>query len=545
MSKRKGTFESIAMDVIADTVRPLYENHERLSKHVVQTDSHEPHKFVSRPKTEWVATLDGQEIGRGPTTPPEGTFFVGVDPAREADSSVRVIVCPGCKATVQIPIGSKRTVCSACVGSAHSFSSGYFITSRDRFKVVDWDRAPRPAVQPPVGDGWYMYEGAVAIDGIRVPCKVACKEPIHRWERNVEFTVEFTTDNARVMEGLRSCVLGPTPLKLVVAGVSIHVVATQAQSSIAIRAMGHQHVMLRVEKMPVCEVCTTKVPLLLMEEHRLVVPDKNADDNARVFTLCRTHSKLFEGIDVAHVNGRLVWSKCSHCNCALPKSSKDGLCDNAACKEAHPRPEWTEVNQGTFLARTGQACAIVQDDPGYTSEGTTTPAPPFQIQWRVLYEGRRVANGLALSVDRAKLITSVWLNALQESGLALTTLLRGFSFIFWVWDRSPVGQLQARDEFMARQAADVPDGCDPVRWRRVVDVLTAWLLPENPALRETCGKAHWWMMAGVVLTVRSPVVAYARARSFRYTPTEATRKALPEGQMTEAIRRAFLAYEAG
>ncbi len=543
-------FESVAAGVLADMLLPLYENIVDLAqKHVLRTSSHEPEKFVQPVSPgEWVASLDGHEIARGPMTSTSGTVTV-YDPSAEGKPPPNVVTCPGCKsvAVVQkIPKGQSRVLCTTCKSRGHGNYLVFPPLSYQRMAHDDAVLAASYAADafftrlhaPPVGIeplcGYHESKPAILCLGPggarHVPCEVrGDRNGWNLYESTIRFEVTDLYEQREVADRLRLVCIERSPLDVQIANKSWRVTVT----SMSVDRARDMRTIYTLNVVPMANCTACNVPMEHMVEHTLAVPDKNADDNIKAFILCAGCADKLRGADVAHVNGHLVWAQCGYCKSSLPKSNKDGLCTKEDCKKAHPRPEWVQTAPDAWTAEMGPARAVIVDDGWMPTQRTS---------WGIYYEGRRVHGGTCTTIARAKVIAGVWLDVLRESGPALKSLLGMLALVFRVWDESPTGQLRARDELIAREAANVPDGCDPRRWRRVVDVITAWFWLEDPAERAP-GKEFDRVVAGVLSNVRAPLTAYVRTRSFRYTPAEATRRAVPEGQMTLSIQRAFRAYD--
>lgn len=102
-----------------------------------------------------------------------------------------------------------------------------------------------------------------------------------------------------------------------------------------------------------------------------------------------------------------------------------------------------------------------------------------------------------------------------------------------MWDESPAGQLKARDEMIAREAANVPAGCSEVGWRRVVDVTAARFWEENPDRRDM--RRFLSTVADQLAYLRGPVTTYAKARTFRYSPRDAWRNSFTDEMLSVAL----------
>lgn len=74
---------------------------------------------------------------------------------------------------------------------------------------------------------------------------------------------------------------------------------------------------------PPCSACEARLDPL--RSFTLRAPNKNADDDTRAFEVCKGCYDRLEPADVAHKNGRLVWTQCPICQ--LP-------CKGVACSEA-------------------------------------------------------------------------------------------------------------------------------------------------------------------------------------------------------------------
>jgi hypothetical protein len=290
------------------------------------------------------------------------------------------------------------------------------------------------------------------------------------------------------------------------------------------------------------------------------VPNKNADDNPRRFTVCRPCAVKLNGAEVAHKNGRLAWHQCPRCKEPVPKESRSSWCSNT-CAMAHIQDmvragkidhDKVQRLMGAFDARArvgfgdvGALCTVYED--GATSCSCGKPGEPaiHKGDCRVEPWARSAAEILAAAAKAASSFESA------QGAAAAVVLGR---WLRSVWDATPAGQLVARDAAVAKAIADVPEGCDPGGWANVVRVLAAdnW---DGPYPRATARNRAGFPqhLHEEVADIRQSIASYARARFvFGYSPAEALRWVLEAEGGEEAepgaiklAERLIAAYETG
>lgn len=156
--------------------------------------------------------------------------------------------------------------------------------------------------------------------------------------------------------------------------------------------------------------------------------------------------------------------------------------------------------------------------------------------WAVMFRGVVVARS-----EGDKAHAERWLGALPEVAPALTAMLNLFQFI-----GDAIGwRERERDAAVAKAIADVPKGCDPLRWANVVKVLAAGVVERQ----RNAGQFGAMFHDDVYETDARPAVReYARWRFVhRYSREEAARMTLASMGCARCkfTERLFAAYEAG
>lgn len=167
------------------------------------------------------------------------------------------------------------------------------------------------------------------------------------------------------------------------------------------------------------------------------------------------------------------WCGCRRCDehhahsqlrCELPdghtlEPHRD-VVGNEWAEPPYARPEMTQQSKNDMNNRRWrqEGHALV------ANVGKDIHAAVVGDRWAVMFRGVVVARGES---DKAQ--AERWLDVLPDVGPALTAMLNVFQLI-----HDAIGwRERARGAAVAKAIADVPSGCDPLRWANVVKVIAA------------------------------------------------------------------------